>query len=209
MMEYKGYIGKVEFDDEAGVFHGEVINTRDVITFQGESVVKLRRAFVDSVRDYLAFCEERGEEPDKPFSGQFMTRIPPDLHRRVNLAATLANRSLNAWVSEQLEQAAARAGLGSTKRETAEMETYEFTATIAERWGGKTPQVQIVPDDPQAYLAWRERVGLGGNVTWNGPQLHVTVSGASFVARCQGTNRVRYKVRRAGSQMRGVNLQPI
>ena len=35
MMEYKGYVGKVEFDDEAGIFHGEVINTRDVITFQG------------------------------------------------------------------------------------------------------------------------------------------------------------------------------
>ena len=38
MMEYKGYIGKVEYDDEAGIFHGEVIDLRDVITFQGESV---------------------------------------------------------------------------------------------------------------------------------------------------------------------------
>lgn len=35
MMVHKGYIGKVEFDDEAGVFHGEVVNTRDFITFQG------------------------------------------------------------------------------------------------------------------------------------------------------------------------------
>ena len=41
MMEYKGYIGKVEFDDEAGIFHGEVINTRDVVTFQGQSVAEL------------------------------------------------------------------------------------------------------------------------------------------------------------------------
>lgn len=32
MMEYKGYIGVVEFDDEAGIFHGEVVNTRDVIS---------------------------------------------------------------------------------------------------------------------------------------------------------------------------------
>ena len=44
-MRYKGYIGKVEFDDEASVFHGEVINTRDVITFEGKTVSELRKAF--------------------------------------------------------------------------------------------------------------------------------------------------------------------
>ena len=95
MIEYKGYIGKVEFDDEAELFHGELVNTRDVITFQGESVKELRRAFKDSVDDYLAFCAERGEEPDKPFSGQFVTRIPPALHRQLHLAASLAGKSLN------------------------------------------------------------------------------------------------------------------
>ncbi|MEX2286324.1 MAG: type II toxin-antitoxin system HicB family antitoxin [Planctomycetaceae bacterium] len=115
MMEYKGYIGKVEFDDEAGVFHGEVVNTRDVITFQGDSVPRLKKAFQDSVDDYLAFCAERGEAPDKPFSGQFVTRIPPELHRKLNLAASLSGKSLNAWVSEQLQTAVARAGIGKAK----------------------------------------------------------------------------------------------
>jgi len=105
MMEYKGYVGQVEYDDDAGVFHGEVINTRDTITFQGTSVKELRKAFRDSIEDYLAFCKERGEEPEKPFSGQFVTRISADLHRRVNLAAALAGKSLNAWVTEQLENA--------------------------------------------------------------------------------------------------------
>ncbi len=47
-MEYKGYIGKVEFADNAGIFHGEVINTRDVITFQSESI----QAIQDSIEDY-------------------------------------------------------------------------------------------------------------------------------------------------------------
>ena len=64
MMEYKGYVGKVEFDDEASIFHGEVINTRDVITFQGTSVAELEQGFRDSVDDYLAFCSDRGEAPD-------------------------------------------------------------------------------------------------------------------------------------------------
>jgi predicted HicB family RNase H-like nuclease len=71
MMEYKGYLSRIEFDDEAEIFHGEVINIRDVITFQGKTVDELRKAFEDSVEDYLAFCAERGEEPDKPFSSRF------------------------------------------------------------------------------------------------------------------------------------------
>ena len=108
MMNYKGYMGKVEFDDEAELFHGEVMNMRDVITFQGTSVDELNQAFQESIDDYLAFCEERGEAPDKPFSGQFVTRIPPDLHREVSTAATLAGKSLNTWVAEQLQLAANR-----------------------------------------------------------------------------------------------------
>jgi predicted HicB family RNase H-like nuclease len=82
-VEYKGYIGKVEFDDEASLFHGEVINLRDVITFAGETVQELRQAFQGSVEDYLAFCAERGEEPEKPFSGTFTVRIAPELHRAI------------------------------------------------------------------------------------------------------------------------------
>lgn len=110
MMEYKGYVGKVEFDDEAEIFHGEVINTRDVITYQGHSVDELKIAFQQSIDDYLAFCKQRGEEPNKPFSGQFVTRIPPELHRRVSLAASISGKSLNAWVVEQLRAAVDRAG---------------------------------------------------------------------------------------------------
>lgn len=108
MMEYKGYIGKVDFDAEAGIIHGEVINIRDIITFQGDSVAAVKQAFHESVDDYLKFCQTRGEPPDKPFFGQFVTRIPPELHRQVNVAAVLAGKSLNAWVTEQLQQAVQR-----------------------------------------------------------------------------------------------------
>jgi predicted HicB family RNase H-like nuclease len=115
-MDYQGYIGKVEFDDEASIFHGEVINTRDVITFQGKSVAELKKAFRESVDDYLAFCAERGEEPDKPFSGQFVTRVSPDLHRRASVAASIAGKSLNAWVAEQLDSAIKAKGSTVTAR---------------------------------------------------------------------------------------------
>lgn len=69
MLKHKGYIGSAEFDDEDEVFHGRVIGIRDVITFQGISVEELKDAFTDSVEDYLEFCAERGEEPEKPYSG--------------------------------------------------------------------------------------------------------------------------------------------
>jgi predicted HicB family RNase H-like nuclease len=106
MMEYKGYLSRIEFDDEANIFHGEVINIRDVITFQGKSVDELRKTFEDSVEDYLAFCAEREEEPDKPFSGRFTVRLSPEQHRKVILAAEKAGKDIEMWVEEALTQAA-------------------------------------------------------------------------------------------------------
>lgn len=81
MLIYKGYMGHVEFDDEIEIFHGEVINTRDVITFQGSTVAEIKKAFRESIDDYLDFCKERNEEPEKPFSGKFNLRLEPELHR--------------------------------------------------------------------------------------------------------------------------------
>lgn len=65
-MRYKGFMGAVTLDEDGNIFYGEVINTRDVITFQGASLEECRQAFRGSVNEYLEFCRERGEEPDKP-----------------------------------------------------------------------------------------------------------------------------------------------
>jgi len=105
MLTYKGYTGHVEFDDAAGLFHGEVLDTRDVITFQGRSVDELTTAFRESVDDYLAFCAERGEEPDKPFSGRMMLRLPKALHRDVYVRAQREGKSLNQFVVDRLRRA--------------------------------------------------------------------------------------------------------
>jgi len=103
MMEYKGYIGKVEIDDEVGILYGEVINVRDVITFEGTSVEEVQQAFHESVDDYLEFCAERGESPEKPFSGKFVLRLPEELHRQAYIQAKLKNKSLNSWVTDVLQ----------------------------------------------------------------------------------------------------------
>lgn len=104
MMEYKGYFGKVEFDDDANIFYGEVINLRDVVTFQGETVTELRNAFRDSIDDYLDFCASRGEEPEKPYSGKFVVRVDPELHKNIFIEAKKTGKSINAWVSDNLSK---------------------------------------------------------------------------------------------------------
>jgi predicted HicB family RNase H-like nuclease len=103
MMEYKGYIGKVEIDAEAGILYGEVINVRDVITFEGTTVDEIQRAFRESVDDYLDFCAQRGEPPEKPFSGKFVVRLPAELHRKAYIQARLEDKSLNKWITEVLQ----------------------------------------------------------------------------------------------------------
>lgn len=103
-MKYKGYTGHVEYDDEAKIFHGEVLGIKDVVTFQGTTVDEIEQAFKDSVDDYLAFCKERGEEPDRPFSGKFNLRIPPDLHAKLFIAAQIQGESLNNYITKTLRK---------------------------------------------------------------------------------------------------------
>ncbi len=97
--------GAVEFDDEAGVFHGEVLDTRDVITFQGTTVEEIEQAFRESLDDYLDFCAERNEEPDKPFSGRLMVRLSTDIHRNLYIQAKREGKSLNQLIAERLSRA--------------------------------------------------------------------------------------------------------
>jgi predicted HicB family RNase H-like nuclease len=103
MISYKGYIGAVEFDAEAKIFHGEVINTRDVITFQGKAVDELEQAFRDSVDDYVTWCESEGVSPEKPYSGRFNVRLSPELHRELAVTAKRRNLSINRFVEQAIE----------------------------------------------------------------------------------------------------------
>lgn len=103
-MKYKEYVGTIEPDIDSGVLFGRVIGIRDVITFQGDTVPELLEAFHDSVDDYLAFCEERGESPEKPYSGKFVLRLDPRLHRKLAIAAEARDLSLNDLVKSTLKR---------------------------------------------------------------------------------------------------------
>lgn len=104
-MKYKNYEAAVEFDDDIEMFFGTVINTRDVVTFYGKSVTELKREFRNSVEDYLELCKKRGEEPDRPFSGNFVLRISPSLHQKLYSTAKRSGKSLNSLIEEKLAAA--------------------------------------------------------------------------------------------------------
>jgi predicted HicB family RNase H-like nuclease len=109
IMTYKGYIGKVEFDEDADEMHGAVINTRDVITFVGRTVKQTRKALRDSVEVYLAHCAEEGVEPNRPYSGKILLRLTPELHARLIELAAAEDTSLNEFAERTLARAAAAA----------------------------------------------------------------------------------------------------
>ena len=102
MMKYKGYLADITYDDEAKIFHGEVIGLKDIITFQGKSVDELKKAFCDSINDYLAWCEERGEQPEKTYSGKLHIRMNPSLHANLAIEATKQGVSLNDLINQKL-----------------------------------------------------------------------------------------------------------
>lgn len=104
-MSHKGYFAKVEFDSEDHIFIGHVIGIRDVVGFHGESVTELETAFREAVDNYLDACKNLGQEPNKPYSGNLMLRIPAEVHAAVAAAAQASGKSITQWATGVLETA--------------------------------------------------------------------------------------------------------
>jgi predicted HicB family RNase H-like nuclease len=104
-MKHKGYVAHVEFDQDDNIFVGRVVGIRDGINFHGESVKELETAFSESVDNYLAACEELGQEPNRPYSGKLQLRVRPEIHDSVAAAAEASGESINKWASKILEKA--------------------------------------------------------------------------------------------------------
>jgi predicted HicB family RNase H-like nuclease len=109
IMHHGPYIAEIEYDEDADIFHGRTINLRDIITFQGRSTKELKKSFAETVAFYEKDCAAEGIEPEKPFTGKLLLRLPPDLHRAAVEASAAAGMSLNKWIAEQVERAAHQA----------------------------------------------------------------------------------------------------
>jgi predicted HicB family RNase H-like nuclease len=93
-MIYKGYAARIEYSDDDQCFIGHIAGINDVVGFHG-----------DSVNDYLATCKKLGREPQKPYSGRMMLRVPPEVHARAMMMAQAHVKSLNQWAADVLANA--------------------------------------------------------------------------------------------------------
>lgn len=105
-MTYKGYSARIEYCEEDHCLVGHVAGIRDVIGFHADNVVELRKAFEESVDDYISYCAAQGREPLRPASGKISLRIAPEIHSAINVAAEVAGKSVNQWISDTLVKAA-------------------------------------------------------------------------------------------------------
>lgn len=101
-IEYKGYIGSIEFSEIDGVFHGKIQGIRALISYEGTTAQELVNDFHASVDDYLALCEEENIEPEKAYKGSFNVRISPELHKKAVVYAYSQQTSLNRVMEDAL-----------------------------------------------------------------------------------------------------------
>jgi predicted HicB family RNase H-like nuclease len=101
-LKYKDFVGIVDYSAEDEVFHGKIEGIDGLVTFEAENSKDLKKAFEEAVDDYVIFCNEKGINPYKSFTGTFNVRVKPELHKKAYQRALLRGVSLNQVVSEAL-----------------------------------------------------------------------------------------------------------
>ena len=104
LLEYKGYIGSVEYNDDDEIFHGRLEFIRDLVTYEGADAKGLKQAFHEAVDDYLELCAQEERRPDVPLKGSFNVRPGRDLHRRAMIYARRKGLNLNTVMSDALRR---------------------------------------------------------------------------------------------------------
>ena len=95
VLKYKNYIGSVEYDLTDKFLFGKILFIDDLVTYEGNTIEDLEKAFHDMVDDYLETCKEIGKEPQKGYSGNFNIRTTPEIHQTLVEIAKMKNVSLN------------------------------------------------------------------------------------------------------------------
>lgn len=106
-IQYKGYIGSVEFSEEDGLFFGKVMGIRSLISYEGENAKELLDDFHAAVDDYLEYCERNKKKPEVAFKGSFNIRLSPELHKKLFLYASAHQISMNKYIEDTLENSPA------------------------------------------------------------------------------------------------------
>ena len=106
-IQYKGYVGSIEFSEEDKIFYGKVLGIRSLISYEGENATELIDDFHQAVDDYLELCKKSGQTPETAFKGSFNVRISPELHKKVFVYAMAHQISMNRYIEETLAKSPA------------------------------------------------------------------------------------------------------
>lgn len=97
ILEYKEYIAELHLDVQDKIIIGQVINTKDIISFHGNTIKEAEQAFHNVLDTYIDSCKQEKISPSRSYSGKFNLRIPTKLHRDLSISATKSNMSLNEY----------------------------------------------------------------------------------------------------------------
>ena len=103
VMLYKDYVGSVHYSEDDEVFFGKIEGIDDLVTFEGVSVIELKKAFSEAVDDYIEMAIENGKKPEKTFRGSLNIRLKPDVHKKANRMALIEGKTLNQFINEAVE----------------------------------------------------------------------------------------------------------
>lgn len=103
-LEYKGYLGSIEYSTEDGLLFGKVLGIKSLLSFEGKSGKALEKDFKEVIEEYLNDCKKNNETPEKPFKGSFNVRVTPSIHHKIYLAAQEEKITLNQFVTQALKE---------------------------------------------------------------------------------------------------------
>ena len=104
LIEYKDYVGSVEFSADDGLFFGKVQAIRALISYEGTNATELIEDFHSAVDEYLEICQEEGKKPEKAYKGSFNIRVTPALHKKIAIYAMEHGIALNSFVEQSVEK---------------------------------------------------------------------------------------------------------
>ena len=103
-LEYKGYMGSVEYSKEDNCLFGKVQGmSKALILYEGQTLEELRHDFEAGVDSYLEGCLADGVEPAKPYSGRLNLRMSSELHSRVAAFVSASGTTINDFINKAIK----------------------------------------------------------------------------------------------------------
>ena len=102
MLLYKGFIGKIDFDDRRLILTGEVLNALDLLEFDGKTAEEIKQNFIKCVEDYCEMYQDRKTRQSIPFIGNYNIRLAAEQQNRVMNAAKLDGSSMESWLNRRI-----------------------------------------------------------------------------------------------------------